>query len=318
MTISLGPDLYPEILPFNAERIQASSLHTINLEEYGNAGGKPILFLHGGPGSGISSYWLRLFDPHGYRVITFDQRGCGKSEPYGCLEENTTWDLVEDIELIRRRLKIDRWHIAGGSWGCTLALAYAQKYPQTVSALVLWGIFLGRQVEIDWCYQRGANAIFADAWEDYLRPIPLNERPQMLKAYYSRLTANDKNIQLEAAKSFCIWDASILRLIPNPQVVADFSKDDFAVAHALLECHYFVNQCFLKPDQLLSNIGKIRHIPSTIIHARYDLVCPMETAWELHKAFPEADFVIVPDAGHSAKEPSNTRAVIAATKKHLR
>jgi proline iminopeptidase len=317
LTVKASVDLYPEIQPFETARLEVSGLHSINVEQYGNLHGQPLLFLHGGPGSGVNSHWLRLFNPQDYRMVTFDQRGCGKSLPYGCLEENTTQHLVDDIEKIRRNLQIDSWHIAGGSWGCTLALAYAEKHPQFVNSLILWGIFLGRKQEVDWCYQRGANAVFADAWEGFLKPIPISERDNLVKAYYARLTSPDKKIRVEAAKSWCIWDASVLRLIPNPQQVADFAQEEFAVAHALLECHYFVNQCFFNPeDQLLREADRIRHIPSTIIHARYDMMCPMETAWELHKALPEAEFVLVPDSGHSGREPGNSRAIIAASDKH--
>lgn len=318
MTIGLGIDLYPEIEPFQTERLQVSQLHSIHVAQYGNRQGKPVLFLHGGPGSGTNAQWLRMFDPRGYRIITFDQRGCGKSLPYACLEENTTWHLVEDIETIRRHLAIEHWQVAGGSWGCTLALAYAQKHPQLVVSLVLWGIFLGRKQEVSWCYQKGANAIFPDAWDEYLRPIPKDEHDDLVKAYHARLNSTDKDTRVRAAKSWCIWDASVLRLFPDPKLLATFAEDDFAVAHALLECHYFFNRCFLNPeDLLLRDMGKIRHIPGTIIHARYDMMCPIETAWELHKAWPEAEFVIVPDAGHSAREPSNISAIVTATNKHL-
>jgi proline iminopeptidase len=318
MTIDLSVRLYPEIEPFQSETLSVSELHSIRVAQYGNLHGKPMLFLHGGPGSGTNNLWLRMFDPKGYRIVTFDQRGCGKSVPYACLEENTTRHLVEDIEKVRRHLNIDRWQVAGGSWGCTLALAYAQKYPQLVSSLILWGIFLGRKNEISWMYQNGASAFFPEAWEQYLQSIPPAERGDLVKAYYLRLTSADKAVRLAAAKSWCIWDASIIRLLPDANLVSTFVEDDFALAHALLECHYFANQCFLKEDgELLSNAGIIRHIPSTIIHARYDVMCPLETAWELHKALPQAEFIVVPDAGHSAREPSNARAITLASDKHL-
>jgi proline iminopeptidase len=311
-------ELYPEIKPFKTEQLIVSPIHTINIEQYGNPDGKPILFLHGGPGSGMNSHWARLFCPKGYRLISFDQRGCGKSLPTLCLEENTTWNLVADIEKIRLHLKINRWLITGGSWGCTLALAYAEKYPETVAGLILYSIFLGRKKEIEWTYQYGASEIFPEAWQNFLSHIPLVEQTDLVKAYYHRLSSRDKNIQLEAARAWSKWDANIIRLIPNQDLINEFNQAEFALPHALIECHYFANGCFFKQDdQLLAQAPAIRHIPTTIIHARYDMMCPIFIAYDLHKALPKAEFIVVPDAGHSACEASNARAIIAATNKHI-
>lgn len=318
MSPTLSLDLYPEIRPFKTEWFAVSPIHTITVEQYGNPIGVPILFLHGGPGSGMDAHWARLFCPDSYRIIAFDQRGCGKSLPNCCLEENTTWHLVEDIETIRQHLKINHWHLAGGSWGSTLALAYAEKYPQLVDSLILWSIFLGRKKEIDWFYQKGASAFLPEAWEEYLTFIPLAERHDLVDAYHTRLNSTDKKTRLAAAKAWATWDATALRMNTDLQLIAELGQDHLALPHSMLECHYFKNLCFFTPDdQLLRNAATIRHIPTTIIHARYDLMCPIETAWELHKALPDAEFVVVPEAGHSARETNNSRAIIMAANKHL-
>jgi proline iminopeptidase len=296
-----------------------SDVHELYVEQCGNPEGKPVVFLHGGPGGGIDAKYRRFFDPSRYRVVLFDQRGCGKSTPHASLVDNTTWHLVADIEAIRQKLGIAKWQVFGGSWGSTLALAYAEKHPEVVTELVLRGIFLMQQREIDWFYQRGTSAIYPDAWEKYLAPIPEEERGDMIAAYYRRLTSEDANVRAEAAKAWSIWEGSTSKLLPDPDFIQRFAGDAFADAFARIECHYFVNKAFFsRDDQLLADVHRIRHIPATIVQGRYDVVCPMENAWALHRAWPEAELMITPDAGHSALEPGNTRALVAATDKYAR
>ena len=305
---------YPEIEPYRTGRLRVSDLHEIYWEESGNPQGKPVVFLHGGPGGGTEPKQRRFFDPSAYRIVLFDQRGAGKSTPYASLVDNTTQHLVADIEQIRAHLGIERWQVFGGSWGSSLALAYAEAHPDRVTELVLRGIFLLRKVEIDWFYQRGADALFPDAWEDYLAPIPVEERGDMIRAYYKRLTSEDAAVRIEAAKAWSIWEGRTSCLHANAALIARTSGDEFALAFARIECHYFVNNSFLKTDtQLLDEIGKIRHIPTVIVQGRYDVVCPMESAWALYRAFPEADLRITPDGGHSAFEPGNIHELISAT-----
>lgn len=306
--------LYPAIEPYRVGRLRVSALHELYYEECGNPEGKPVVFLHGGPGGGSDAKQRRFFDPKAYRIVLFDQRGCGKSTPHACLEENTTWDLVADIERLREHLGLARWQVFGGSWGSTLALAYAQTHPERVTELVLRGIFLLRKQEIDWFYQRGTSAIFADYWEAYLAPIPEDERGDLLRAYHKRLTSEDPAVRLEAARAWAVWEGSTSRLLPDPELIQRFSGDKFAEAFARIECHYFVNRGFFRSDaQLLEDARRIEHIPTVIVQGRYDVVCPMESAWALHKALPNAEFVLVPDAGHSMYEPGITRALVAAT-----
>lgn len=308
--------LYPEIEAYRTGRLGVSDLHEIYYEESGNPSGKPVVFVHGGPGGGTEPKYRRFFDPKIYRIVLIDQRGCGKSTPYASLVDNTTWHLVSDMEAVRNHLGIERWQIFGGSWGSTLALAYAQKHPEVVTELVLRGIFLLRAQDIHWFYQNGASAIFPDAWEQYLGPIPPDERHDLLRAYYRRLTSHDSAVQLAAARAWSIWEGSTSRLIPDPGLIARFGQDRFALAFARIECHYFVNKGFFERDgQLLQDIDRIRHIPAVIVQGRYDIPCPMEGAWALHRAWPEAEFVIVPDAGHSANEPGVQRALVSATDK---
>ena len=305
---------YPEIEPYRTGRLRVSDLHEIYWEESGNPQGKPVVFLHGGPGGGTEPKQRRFFDPSAYRIVLFDQRGAGKSTPYASLVDNTTQHLVADIEQLRAHLGVERWQVFGGSWGSSLALAYAEAHPDRVTELVLRGIFLLRKVEIDWFYQRGTDALFPDAWEDYLAPIPVEERGDMIRAYYKRLTSEDAAVRIEAAKAWSIWEGRTSCLHANAALIARTSGDEFALAFARIECHYFVNNSFLKTDtQLLDEIGKIRHIPTVIVQGRYDVVCPMESAWALHRAFPEADLRITPDGGHSAFEPGNTHELISAT-----
>jgi proline iminopeptidase len=259
--------------------------------------------LHGGPGGGIEPIYRQYFDPEKWRIIIFDQRGCGKSTPHAELAENTTWELVDDIEKIREYLGIEKWVVFGGSWGSTLSLSYAITHPERCKALVLLGIFMIRKKEIDWFYQNGASNIYPDAWEQYVKPISEDERHDMVVAYYKRLTSNDESVRLEAAKAWSIWEASTSKLFQSEKSLHAFEDAKVAEAFARIECHYFTNQGFFETDEwLLENVDKIQHIPTVIVQGRYDVVCPMVSAWELHRAFPEADFEIVQDAGHSMTE----------------
>ncbi len=306
--------IYPPIRPYATGFLTVSPVHTLYFEECGNANGKPILFLHGGPGSGLEEKHRQYFDPSSYRIVLFDQRGCGKSTPHASLEANTTWDLVEDIERLRQHLGIDQWIVFGGSWGSTLALTYAIQHPKAIEALILRGIFLSRPEELHWFYQSGAHFIFPDAWEHYLKPIPLTERHDMITAYYKRLLSPDPIVRQEAAIAWSGWEAAALRLRFDPELFSSFTTPHHADAIARIECHYFLNKSFFPTDHwILDNIGKARHIPAIIIHGRYDIVCPLESAWQLHKRWPEAKLEIIPDAGHSASEPGITDALIRAT-----
>ncbi|HIK07680.1 MAG TPA: prolyl aminopeptidase [Trichormus sp. M33_DOE_039] len=307
-------ELYPLIEPYQEGKLKVSELHTIHFEESGNPQGKPIVLLHGGPGGGCPPYYRQYFHPEKWRLIMFDQRGCGKSQPHAELRENTTWDLVNDIEKLRKHLNIEKWVVFGGSWGSTLSLAYSQTHPEHCLGLILRGIFLLRQKELRWFYQEGASYIFPDAWEEYLKPIPIDERHDLLTAYYQRLTSPDLEIRQAAARAWSIWEASTSRLFTDTQLMQTFGEDKFAEAFARIECHYFMNRGFLNPEnQLLLNVDRIRHIPGVIVQGRYDVVCPMTSAWELHQAWPEAEFIIVPDAGHSMSEVGIRSALIEAT-----
>jgi proline iminopeptidase len=306
--------LFPELQPYNRGRLKVSDLHEIFYEECGNPRGKPVVVLHGGPGGGISPFLRRLHDPESYRIVLFDQRGCGQSSPRAELRENTTWDLVADIERLRELLGIERWQVVGGSWGSTLALAYAETHPTRVAELILRGIFTVRKREIDWFYQEGASFLFPDEWEKYLAPIPPGDRHDLVKAYYKHLTSDDRAVRLKAAQAWSQWEGATLSLLPNPQRVDEFANDEFALAFARIECHYFVNRGFFARDnQLLADVGKLRGIPGVIIQGRYDVVTPMETAWLLHKAWPEAQFRIIEAAGHTTTEPGITSALVEAT-----
>lgn len=305
--------LYPEIEPYKHYFLRVDDTHELYVEEVGNPDGQPAVFLHGGPGAGISANHRRLFDPQKYRIILFDQRGSGKSIPHASLENNTTWDLVEDIEKIRKHLCVDRWLVFGGSWGSTLALAYAEAHPEHVSALILRGIFLCRPEEIYWFYQKGVDLLFPEAFEDYLKPIPVEKRGNMVKAYYELLSGSDEKLRLEAAKAWSVWEGSLCKLIPDKDTIEIFESDAKALAIARIECHYFINNCWFKEDQLVRDVGRIRHIPTWIIHGRYDVVCPVKNAWDLHRAFPEARLQVIPDAGHAYDEPGILNALIEAT-----
>lgn len=302
---------FPPIEPYRTGRLKVSSLHEIYYEECGNPQGSPVLFVHGGPGGGVSPDHRQYFDPSHYRIILFDQRGCGKSTPYAELKENTTWDLVSDIEKLRQELKIDRWIVFGGSWGSTLSLIYAETHPERVKALALRGIFLCRKQEIDWFYQEGASRIFPDAWEPYKNHIPANERHDFVTAYYKRLTSPVDDIRIPAAQAWSRWEMATSRLIPEPAMIEHGEDPAFAVAFARIECHYFINRIWLERDnQIIENVDRIRHIPCEIVHGRYDVVCPVENAWDLRRAWPESVLHITPDAGHAAKEPNTLRKLV--------
>jgi proline iminopeptidase len=306
--------LYDPIEPFDQGMLAVSAIHTLYYEQSGNPEGNAVVFLHGGPGGGTVPDYRRFFDPASYRIVVFDQRGSGASTPYAELRENTTWDLVADIERLREHLGIEKWLVFGGSWGSTLALAYAETHPQRVKGLVLRGIFLLRKKELDWFYQKGADAVYPDAWEAYVEVIPPGERDDMVSAYYQRLTSEDEAVRFAAARAWSIWEGSTSKLFPDQNLIDDFAAPEKAVALARIECHYFLNKGFLESDNyLLENVDKIRHIPTVIVQGRYDMVCPITSAWDLHRAFPEAELVIVPDAGHSAFEKGNTSALVEAT-----
>lgn len=306
--------LYPEIEPFDSGMLQVSELHTLYYEQSGNPNGKPVVFLHGGPGGGTNSKCRRFFDPAIYRIVLFDQRGCGRSTPHAELEGNTTWDLVADIERLREHLDLPAWQVFGGSWGSTLALAYAQTHPGKVTELVLRGIFMLRRWELEWFYQKGCDALYPDAWETYLSVIPEAERGDLMSAYHRRLTSSDAKVRTEAARTWSIWEGATSFLYQDTTHIASSGEDEFALAFARIECHYFVNGGFFEhDDQLLRNVNRIRHIPTTIVQGRYDVVCPMRSAWDLHRAWPEADLRIVQDAGHSAFEPGIAHELLEAT-----
>jgi len=302
------------VTPYDAGYLETGDGHALYFEQSGTASGKPVVVLHGGPGGGTSPEMRRYFDPGAYRIVLFDQRGCGRSRPHASLEANTTWDLVADIERLRGHLGIKKWQVFGGSWGSTLALAYAQAYPAAVTELVLRGIFLLRAEELRWFYQYGAHALHPDAWEHFIAPIPATERGDLLNAYHRRLGSPDPEIRLTAARAWSQWEARTVSLLENNARVSAFGTENFALAFARIECHYFINKGFFTHDtQLLDQIDAIRQIPGVIVQGRHDVVTPMMSAWALHKAWPEAELVIVPDAGHAATEPGIARALVAAT-----
>src|SRR4051812_47141709 len=296
--------LFPPIEPYATHRLKVSALHEIYVAEYGNPGGKPALVVHGGPGAGINPMMPRFHDPAAYRLVLFDQRGCGRSTPYAELAENTTWHLVADMEAIRTHLGIDRWQLFGGSWGSCLSLAYAETHAARVSELVLRGIFTLRRSELLWFYQEGASHILPEAFEEYIKPIPPPERGDMIAAYYRRLTSKDEAVKLEAARSWSMWEGTSLSLLPDPARVAAFGEPRYALAFARIEAHYFQNRGFFESDgQLIKNAGQLKEIPGGIVHGRYALCTPISTAWELHKAWPEAEYRVAPDSGHAMTEP---------------
>ncbi len=308
--------LYPSLRSYRTGYLRVSEVHEIYFEESGNPRGKPAVFLHGGPGAGTDARMRSFFDPKRYRIVLFDQRGCGKSRPHASLIDNTTWHLVDDIERLREHLQIDKWLVFGGSWGSTLALAYAETHPRRVTELVLRGIFLLRRWELDWFYQNpgGAAALYPDLWEQYIAPIPPAERSDLMRAYYERLISTDPQVLASAARAWSIWEGATSFLRLNPGYIAKFNQSAYAGAFARIECHYFVHGGFLQSDnQLIENVGRIRQIPAVIVQGRYDVVCPMKSAWDLHCAWPEATLRISADAGHSAFEPSNLNELIRAT-----
>jgi proline iminopeptidase len=306
--------LYPPLQPYNCGRLRVSALHEIYFEECGNPQGKPAVVLHGGPGGGISKFLHQMHDPAAYRIILFDQRGCGQSTPHAELAENTTWDLVADMESLRQHLGIGRWQVLGGSWGSTLALTYAQAHPERVTELIVRGIFTVRKSEIEWFYQRGADALFPDEWEKFVAPIPPPERHDMVSAYHRRLTGTDAETQMACARAWSQWEGATLSLLPDPKRVEELGGDHFAIAFARIECHYFHNRGFFAEEgQLLAGASRLKAIPGVIIQGRYDVVTPMRNAWELHKSWPEASFIVIPDAGHTATEPGTTDAIVRAT-----
>lgn len=306
-------ELYPPIAPYETGMLTVSDLHQIYYEVSGNPEGKPVVVLHGGPGGGSQPFYRQFFDPAKWRIVLFDQRGCGQSLPHAELRQNTTWELVADIEKLRSHLGISQWVVFGGSWGSTLSLAYSQTHPDRCLGLILRGIFLLRRKEILWFYQEGASFLFPDAWEEYLKPIPPLERHDLLTAYYQRLTSPDAATRMNAARAWSVWEASTSKLLQDPDLMAKFGKDTFADAFARIECHYFMNRGFLESeDQLLKGVDRIRHLPAAIVQGRYDVVCPMVSAWELHRAWSEAEFIVVPDAGHSMTEPGIRSALMDA------
>ena len=309
-------DFYPPIKPYNSGFLRVSPVHELYYEESGNPKGKPVVFLHGGPGGGTDAKMRQFFNPKRYRIVLFDQRGSGKSKPSANLVDNTTWHLVSDIETIREHLNIDKWQVFGGSWGSTLALAYAQKHPERCTELVLRGIFLLRRSELEWFYQDplGAGSLFPDLWEDYLAPLSEEERTDCIGSYYKRLTSDNRDTLLEAARAWSIWESALSYIKMNTNYVKRANDAEFAAAFARIECHYFINGGFLdRPNQLLEDVHKIRRIPAVIVQGRFDVVCPARSAWALKKAWPEAELRMVPDAGHSAFEPGTARELIKAT-----
>ena len=306
-------DLYPEIQPYNRLQLAVDDVHTLHIEEVGNPDGVPALFLHGGPGAGCEPYHRRFFDPDRYRVVLFDQRGAGRSTPHANLTNNTTWDLVADIEKIRETLGIERWVVFGGSWGSTLALAYAQTHPQRVRALILRGIFLCRPHEISWFYQEGASRLFPDYWEDFVAPVDPAERHDMLSAYHRLLTGADELRRLAAARAWSVWEGRTATLLPDERVAAHFAQAHVALSMARIECHYFMHDAFLRPNQLIEDAGRLNGIPGVIVHGRYDMICPLQNAWELHHAWSGSELSIIADAGHSAAEPGTRSRLVEAT-----
>ena len=305
--------LYPELKPYQRHSLRVSKLHELYLDEAGNSDGIPILFVHGGPGGGCDASSRRFYDPAIYRIVTFDQRGCGRSAPHGELTENTTQDLVADIEAIRVYLAIERWVLFGGSWGSTLSLLYAQRHPERVRALILRGIFLCRQGDFDWLYKDGANRIFPDYWEEFIKLIPESEREDLPQAYYSRLLGEDELLRMGAAKAWSAWEGNCSKLRPSPTALAKFTKPHNALALARIETHFIVNKGFIDENHILNNMRSIEDIPGRIVHGRYDVVCPLNNALSLHQSWSNSELVIVREAGHSASEPSTVDALIKAT-----
>jgi proline iminopeptidase len=306
-------ELFPDLEPYVRHSLAVTAPHVLYVEECGNPDGIPVLFVHGGPGAGCEGYHRRFFDPKRYRIILFDQRGCGRSTPHAHLEHNTTQDLIADMEQIRTLLGVEDWLLFGGSWGSTLSLAYAETHPERVLGLILRGIFLCRPRDLRWFYQEGANYLFPELWEHYLAPIPETERGDLIQAFHTRLTGEDEIQRMAAAKAWSVWEGSTATLRPNPMVIDHFANPYVALALARIENHYFVHDAFLEPDQLLHDATRLADIPGVIVHGRYDVVCPVEQAVALHHAWPQATLQIIEDAGHSATEPGIVRALVQAT-----
>lgn len=314
MTSSLR-GFYPGIEPFETGMLEVGDGHTIYWERVGTRGSKPAVFLHGGPGGGSSPKQRRVFDPALYDVILFDQRGCGKSTPHASLEANTTWHLVDDIERLRKLAGFDKWLVFGGSWGSTLALAYAQTHPERVSELVVRGVYTVTKGELDWYYQFGVSEMFPDKWERFIAPIPEAERGDMMAAYARRLIGSDKAVQIEAARAWSLWEGETITLLPEPETSDKFGEDEFAIAFARIENHFFTHGAWLEEGQLIRDAGKLKGIPGVIVHGRYDMPCPARYAWALHKAWPQAEFYLIEGAGHAFTEPGILDRQIRATDK---
>ena len=306
--------LYPEIQPYDTGTLPVDERHTLYYEQCGNPEGKPVVLLHGGPGGGCSDKMRRFHDPEKYRIVLFDQRGSGRSTPHADLVDNTTWHLVEDIETLRVKLGIDRWQVFGGSWGSTLALAYAETHPKRVTELVLRGIFMLRRWELEWFYQEGASRLFPEAWEHYVKAIPVTERHDLISAFHRRLTSEDDKTRLAAAKAWSVWEGATSFLHIDEDFANSHEDPQFALAFARIENHYFVNSGFFEvDDQLLRDAGNLADIPGVIVHGRYDVVCPVQNATDLHKAWPKSELVITPASGHSAFEAETVDALVRAT-----
>jgi proline iminopeptidase len=304
---------YPEIEPFRSGKLDVGEGHVLHFEECGNPRGKPVVMIHGGPGGGSNTFMRRLHDPGHYRIVLFDQRGAGKSTPTASLEANTTGHLIADMERLREHLEIERWQLCGGSWGSTLALAYSQSHPLRVSELILRGIFTLRRWELEWFYQEGASRLFPDAWQNYIAPIPLEERGDMIAAYYRRLTGDDPAERLRCARAWSQWEGATISLLPDPARVARFGADQFALTFASIECHYFVHGGFLERDgQLLEEAWRLSDIPGVVVHGRYDVCTPVANAWDLKRAWPEVELRIVEDAGHTMTEPGTIHELVTA------
>jgi proline iminopeptidase len=308
--------LYPAIEPFETGMLKVSEIHTIYYERCGNPNGIPVVFLHGGPGGGLVPLYRQYFDPNFYHIILFDQRGSGQSTPHADLRENTTWDLIADMETLREKFNVEKWFVFGGSWGSTLALAYAETHPNRCRGLALRGIFLTRPQELKWFYQYGASEIFPDFWERYRDEIPVEERGDFMLAYHKRLTSDDEKTRLSAARAWSVWEGSTSKLFPDNDLMNHWEGEHEALSLARIESHYFMNNSFFDSENyLLENVDKIRHIPTAIVQGRYDVVCPITSAWDLHKAFPEAELIIVPDAGHSVSEKGISAALVEVMEK---
>jgi proline iminopeptidase len=304
---------YPNIKHYDEHRIAVDNLHTLYVEESGSKDGIPVLFVHGGPGGGCSPKERSFFDPEKYRIILFDQRGCGQSTPHASLRDNTTQHLVADIEKIREHLNIDKWMLFGGSWGSTLSLVYAQTHPGRVLGLILRGIFLCRDQDVQWLYQDGASRVFPDCWKPYQAIIPKAEHSNMVEAYHRRLTSSNELERMGAAKAWSVWEGSICTLEPSSSKVDHFANPHVALAMARVECHYFLNNGFMELNQILNNVDRLAGIPAIIVHGRYDMVCPVDQAFDLQRAWPEAKLEIIRDAGHSSSEPGIIDALVKAT-----